>query len=57
MSGGSEAERFLVGSFDWNTSGAGVVGRLGNPNASDSSWTRWIIDDCRFSFHLYCIEQ
>lgn len=45
------------GSFDWNNLGIGVAGRIGNPAATDSTWTNRSLEDCGNSFHLYCVEQ
>jgi hypothetical protein len=56
-SGAPPTERCRNGDFEWNNSGIGVAGRIGNPALSDANWTNWRLEGCQWSFHLYCIEQ
>jgi hypothetical protein len=56
-SGAPATERCKNGDFEWNNNGIGVAGRIGNPASLDSNWTNWKLEDCEWSFHLYCIEQ
>jgi hypothetical protein len=41
----------------WNNNGIGVAGWIGNPSQTDSNWTKSSLEDCKWGFHLYCIEQ